>query len=223
MYFYHPTNNISQIDEEYTDHFFSMRVKIGDIILTTDLDGLKREIKITEIDKKSKTILFKILESSFENRKIEKNILFQAITDKIYLDKLVEIAPHANVDIIYLFYSERSPTHNFGIDRLERIIYRSCEQAQKLYKPDIEIVDQISLAKLLDLYRPIVLEISHNTEALMNPENNYTQSVLVGPEGGWSTTEKNLYKKKGLLFESLGSIVYPAWLAGYTWFIKNTK
>lgn len=221
MYFYLPTNNTTHIDPEYTDHFFSMRAKSDDVILTTDLNGLMRKIKITEIDKKNKIIVFEILQSLFEDKKLSKNILFQAITDKIYLEKLVEIAPHANIDSIYLFYSERSPIGNIAIERLERILSRSCEQAQKLYKPIIEIVDQIDLNKLIDIYHPIILEVSHNIEEVADLGDSNTKSVLVGPEGGWSTAEQKTYIEKKLPFQSLGPVIYPAWLAGYTWFAIN--
>ena len=167
MYFYLPTNNISEISTSHIDHFFSMRVKPNDKIVTTDLNGLMRKIKITEIDKKNKNIKFEILESRYEIQKIQKNILIQAITDKTYLEKLVEIAPHANIDIIYLFYSKYSPSTKITLDRLERIMHRSCEQAQKLYKLEIKIINQIDLNKLLDNYQPIILEVN----SVMKSEN----------------------------------------------------
>jgi RsmE family RNA methyltransferase len=226
MYFYLPTSNISQIDDVYTEHFFSMRVKPGDILPTTDLRGLFREIEIIEADKKSKSIKFKTLNSNNIPKAESQNILFQAITDKIYLEKLVEIAPHANIDTIYLFHSDRSPVGNINTDRLERILYRSCEQAQKMYKPSIEVIDHTSLIEKIDFFKPIVLALSDDEESGTVPAlplENTTKSILVGPEGGWSTAENCLFAEKQLIFESLGEVIYPAWLAGYSWFIRKLK
>jgi RsmE family RNA methyltransferase len=224
MYFYLPTDSVSRIEEIYTEHFFSMRVKPGDLVYTTDLNGLVREIKIIEAEKKDKLIRFEILKSFFTPQKKQQNILFQAITDKIYLEKMVEIAPHANIDVIYLFHSERSPIGNVNTDRLERILYRSCEQAQKSHKPKIEITDKKSLLEKIDIYRPIVLEIPKDTSNITHPlsTSDTSKSVFVGPEGGWSVDEVSLFVLKQLVFESLGEVVYPAWLAGYTWFSKNS-
>jgi 16S rRNA (uracil1498-N3)-methyltransferase len=223
MYFYLPTDNVSQIDKICTDHFFSMRVKAGDTVTTTDLNGLKREIKVLEAEKRLKLIRFEILSSIYTPQNKNENILFQAITDKIYLEKLVEIAPHADINTIYFFYSDRSPKGSINTDRLERILYRSCEQAQKMYKPKIEIIDNNTTMTKIAEYKPIILEIPDETISKdIKSHNDTLKSVLVGPEGGWSKGEIDLFKQNNLVFESLGSIIYPAWLAGYTWFTKTS-
>ena len=223
MYFYLPTDNISQIDKICTDHFFSMRIKAGDVVTTTDLNGLKREIKILEAEKKLKLIRFEILSSIYTPKNENENILFQAITDKIYLEKLIEIAPHADINTIYFFYSDRSPKGSINTDRLERILYRSCEQAQKMYKPKIEIIDNALLINKIKHIKSIVLEIPDETTGMSsNIQNKTINSIIVGPEGGWSKLEMDLFVKNNLVFDSLGSVVYPAWLAGYTWFAKKS-
>jgi RsmE family RNA methyltransferase len=214
---------MSQIDKICTDHFFSMRIKAGDIVTTTDLNGLKREIKVLEAEKRLKLIRFEVLKSVYTPKSQSQNVLFQAITDKIYLEKLVEIAPHANIDTICFFYSDRSPKGSVNTERLERILYRSCEQAQKMYKPKIEIIDNNATMTKIAEYKPIILEIPDETISKDDKSHNDTViSVLVGPEGGWSKGEIDQFKQNNLVFESLGSIIYPAWLAGYTWFTKTS-
>jgi 16S rRNA (uracil1498-N3)-methyltransferase len=222
MYFYLPTESFSEISTIYADHFVSMRVKPGHIVRTTDLNGTLREIKITEIDKKANLIKFQIINSIIISKKKSQNILIQAITDKIYLEKLIEIAPHANIDIIYLFHSERSPIGSVSMDRLERILLRSCEQAEKAYKPKIKIIDKLSFLEKIDSYKPVVLEIPNDINVnIFKLEKNNIWTILVGPEGGWSANELSLFENKKLAFDSLGSTVYPSWLAGYTWFIRK--
>jgi RsmE family RNA methyltransferase len=217
MYFYLPKSCESYIPSDLSDHFISMRVRPGDRLTTTDLKGLKRIIEIIDVDKRSKSIKFNTLETTRYEKTKDQNILFQAVTDKGYLEKLVEIAPHANIDTIYLFSSARSPVSNFMIERLNRILARSCEQAQKVFMPVIREIETSDIDKLLAEYKPTVLELeTKSTEFVPNTIN----TVLVGPEGGWTSEEIAKFKALDLPFDSLGDIVYPAWLAGYTWFAK---
>ena len=143
--------------------------------------------------------------------------MFQAVTDKVYLEKLVEIAPHANIDTIYLFSSDRSPVSNYILERLQRILARSCEQAQKVFMPVIREIETADIDKLLLKYKPTVLELeTKSTEIISNIQN----TLIVGPEGGWTLEEIQKFKTLHLPFHSFGDVVYPAWLAGYTWFTK---
>jgi RsmE family RNA methyltransferase len=194
-----------------------MRVRPGDRLTTTDLKGLKRIIKIIEVDKRSRSIKFNTIETTRHERPNDKNILFQAVTDKVYLEKLVEIAPHANIDTVYLFSSDRSPISNHSLERLQRIMARSCEQAQKIFMPTIYEISFEKVQKSLIEYMPTVLELDIKNP---QPDLENKKALLVGPEGGWSKEEINRFKEIGLPFGSLGDVVYPAWLAGYTWFAK---
>jgi RsmE family RNA methyltransferase len=223
MYFYLPKACVDSVAADMSDHLFSMRVMVGDVVVCTDLLGTLRHIKIQEVDKKSRTIRFTTLDTTVQPPNNTHNILFQGLTDKIYLEKLVEIAPHANIDIIYLFPASHTPSGSFSMERLDKILIRSCEQAQKLFKPTIELLSLETATACIAKYLPTVLEMPNKSvkQTLEKTDHVTTKSVIVGPEGGWSSEEIQLFQQHQLPFESLGSVVYPSWLAGYTWFTQQ--
>ena len=223
MYFYLQREASSYIKGYQADHFFTMRVKPGDTLETTDLQGTLTKIRVSEIDKKNRTIFYDTVEEKKYLAYTSENVLFQAITDKAYLEKMIETTPHAHVDKVYLFVSDRSPVGGVIQDRLEKILIRSCEQAQKLFKPTIKIVDKLDLPDLISTHSPIVLQAGSISQNISSSGLGSSKSVIVGPEGGWSQGEIATFKENDLRFESLGSEVYPAWLAGYTWFVKHRE
>lgn len=242
MYFFVPEIKNHFVRGEDSTHLFSMRVRIDEEITITDLNGSLQKVKITKVDKKNRAVEWKIIkEEKLENR--NKNILIQAQTDKIYLEKLAEITPLANIKKIYIVETENSANQGIKKDRLEKIIIRSCEQSEKVYKPKIEIVDKKDFENLLRSYKPTVLDCylpgynssPRHSRVGGNPPKNQKHEIekqplfeekkqslcaAIGPEGGWSNKERELFVKLDLDFASLGETIYPAWIAGYTYFTK---
>jgi 16S rRNA (uracil1498-N3)-methyltransferase len=217
MYFYLPKPHELKIKPPQTDHFFSMRTKVGDIIYISDQIGWVGKIQITAINKQDRTIRFKIISEEFHNRSRGTNIMFQAITDKQYLEKMIEISPHASVSKIYLFYSDFSPKKPVYLERLQKILIRSTEQSQNPYRPEIILLEVENFKSLIQELKPSVLDCMSKN---INSSSLNLESVLVGPEGGWSETENKLFQKLNLPDYNLGSIILPSWLAGYTYFQK---
>ncbi|GEM_PF-1106352 len=216
MYFYLPNLNTKIISKDYSGHFFAMRVKVGDQVKITDFKGTLQTVKVTFVDKKSKVIVFEIL-GSCNVPKPPPKILFQAIPDKNYLEKIMEIIPFSSFTRIVLFKSHNSPKYLPDINRLNRIIIRSSQLAQKTWSIEIEAV--VSLDKLAQ-------EIKHANALVLNPnkENNCLTgdfSCIVGPEGGWSKAEIEYFESLGLQFASIGDMIYPSWLAGYSFDIMT--
>lgn len=198
----------------YTNHLFSMRVRKGDAIKISDLKGNVATTKIEEINKKELKIIHTLIESNSVPKFPEKN-LFQAVTDKLYLEKMMEIAPLAKITKIYLFFSDRSTVKNIPLDRLEQILIRSCCQGEIAYIPKVVILNDLDFKEALSKYKPVVLEGGQDSNTTNNPPAN---SILVGPEGGWSQKEKQNFQSLGLDYLNLGDVVLPAWLAGFSYF-----
>ena len=278
------------IKNEEINHFKTMRVKIGQIVDATDLNGTRAKIKIIEINPKYSELKFDVLEKktysqnvfskntvilnsfqdppALENEltiKPNQKILFQAITDKVYLEKLCEIAPLAGITTINLFFSDRSIKQNVQIERLNKILIRACEQSETLFLPKLILLDKKGLAKQILESKPAVLacyldkeetkiktievtpvspfensinvdakkssqrevaakltEGVHSTlETQTQSEQNQNNSCLVGPEGGWNERELIEFRNLDLEFVSLGTTIFPAWLAGFRYFATN--
>jgi RsmE family RNA methyltransferase len=199
------------------EHFLSMRVKVGDNLTVCDQMGSKADIEITFVDKPKKMVRFCLVSDLKKHHVTQTGTLFQAITDKSYLEKMVEIAPLSPIGNIVLFASQFTPPSSFSIERLERIITRSCEQSERLFRPTLMVVDYEKMLEMLSEFRPLVLDCGHiNQEKI----SHFPNSILVGPEGGWSLKELEDFEKAGLESFQMGSQIYPAWLAGYSYFTK---
>jgi|GEM_PF-2632259 RsmE family RNA methyltransferase len=141
MNIYLPTLKSGWIDIDQARHLHSLHPKIGDIYSFTNLNGGFGQAKITEINKKLSSYNIEFLEIKTTENPPEK-ILFQHQTDKLYLEKLVELMPIAGVSKIYIYSGDFSPKQNLQTDRLNKILIRSCEQSHNLFLPVIELLDK---------------------------------------------------------------------------------
>ena len=228
MYFYIQNLTQTELNPEQSAHFMTMRVQVGDVLCATDLQGNLAKITIKTVDKKQKTISYKILKTQQTSKSLSKapnqKILFQAIPDKAYLEKLVEILPLLGVDIVYLFFAERSIKCSIQVDRLSKILIRSCEQSQSVFCPKIQILNtKQELELLLQDHKPVVLECEDMaTVTIGNCTQNTTKKpALVGCEGGWTSVEIQYFQSLGLDFVHLGNTIYPAWYASSVYFLGN--
>jgi 16S rRNA (uracil1498-N3)-methyltransferase len=200
-------------------HIKTMRPKEGAVLRITDLNGTIATIKILNYDFKTGLGEYKIIEDT----KLEKQkdqILIQSIIDKNYLDKLCEIIPINNITKLVLVESDYSNVPNINLERLNLILTRSCEQCENPYLPTIELITKTKLTQYLK---------SNNTKATvleLPSKNNQTltaklDTIIVGPEGGFSPEEVLFFIDNQYPFYSLNCNVLPAWLAGYSYFSMN--
>jgi RsmE family RNA methyltransferase len=219
MYFYIPSLNQNKVYFPDSAHLFSMRVQVGETCQVTDLKGNLAQIKILKIEKKEKSVEFEIIQKNTESNYLNKTLI-QAIPDKVYLEKLVEILPLAKVKTCYLFWSDRSVEYTINWERLNGILTRSCEQSQSCFKPKFEVIKSLDeLNGVLNEYKPLVLECENMATIKIEEAKKLVQQdykpLLVGPEGGWSAKEINNFRNQKLDFVHLGELVYPSWLAGF--------
>ncbi|MEM1312569.1 MAG: RsmE family RNA methyltransferase [Patescibacteria group bacterium] len=221
MYFYIPDLNGNKISSEQSSHLVSCRIKSGEYISITNLMGKLTYIRIAKVEIKQKCFWFEVIsEKQYELPK-NKKIILQARIDKLYLEKLVEILPLAEVSEIILFEAELSQNkQTINYHRLEKILIRSCEQSQTIFKPSLQVIKTSKLSELINYYKPVVLE--QNPKFPLTKANEVQSggrsAVLVGPEGGWSQSELKKFKDMGLQFCSLGEVILPSWIAGLAWF-----
>lgn len=120
MYYYLPKFNQRTLQGDEAGHFLSTRVKEGDELDVCDQKGSIGKIIIEKVDKKKKLIQYSLQSYEVLGKKPNEKILFQAIPDKQYLDKLVELLPLADIDRLILFESQYSPKYNINWERLKK-------------------------------------------------------------------------------------------------------
>jgi len=213
MYFFDSNLN-GQITPPNSQHLISCRINIGDIIKISNFQGTVLEVKISKFEKSQNIFEYEILNQRTFPKPTPK-ILFQAMISKVYLEKLFEVLPIIGITKIYLFESQFSPKHNLSLSRLQAILTRSLEQSENPFYPENIYLKKSEIKGLLTTHKPVLLnQINQKTELKISNSN----SVLVGPEGGFSDQELTEFTQLGLTQISLGDKVFPAWLAGYTYF-----
>ncbi|MBC7406557.1 MAG: RsmE family RNA methyltransferase [Candidatus Parcubacteria bacterium] len=206
------------------DHLISTRIQPEQIINITDLNGSRWQVKLINLDKKLRQAKISFVEYEYIKQSIAypsaSNTLLQAQVDKAYLDKMFEILPFSQFDQIVLFKSQFSPNQVINQGRLDKILTRSLEQSEKIYKPKV-IISDLKISQLIESdYSQNRLNLVLDTGVASSdglPKSGNT-SVWIGPEGGWSKDELELFGNltnrdaSNFEFTNLGSVIYPAWL-----------
>jgi 16S rRNA (uracil1498-N3)-methyltransferase len=144
-------------------------------------------------------------------------ILVVALVKKDTFEWIVEKATELGVAEIVPVLAERSEKKNLNTERLEKILIEAAEQSGRGDVPVLH--EMMDLAEVLKDTRIV----SNSSAIVFDPsgrkftEDDFTigkggegkhkddtVAVFIGPEGGWSSEELELFKKVGLPILSLG-------------------
>ena len=187
-----------------------LRFDPGDKIILFDGSGSDFLFSIEKISNKD-------VELSFVE---ERPILFKPKTDlhliqsvikrenfELILEKVTELGISKIVPVI----SDRSVKLKLNLERSKKIIQEAAEQSGKAILPEIS-----ELKKLPDFLNDkeegrsyIALDPRGENFSLQNFHDKKV-GVFVGPEGGWSEEEINLFKESGVPIFSLGKQILRA-------------
>lgn len=198
-------------------HIKVIRPKPGQLLKLTDFKGNIYNVEVLDYNFKTSQGSYKIL-NTINVKKPQTRTLIQSQIDKTYIEKLLEIAPLANITEIIIVNAQYSNSSKLNIDRLKSIIYRACEQCELPYLPTLTIENQDLISYIYkNSLRPTIMELpSKNSKS----ESTKSSTVVIGPEGGFSTKEIEFFNDQKLSFYSLKSNVLPSWIAGYSYFIE---
>jgi 16S rRNA (uracil1498-N3)-methyltransferase len=181
---------------------------------------------ITDVQKDQ--IATKVVEKLKSFRKLKLNLtLAQSILKASAQDMLVQKATELGVKKIVPIVSkytvvkfDSSKDKEQKVNRWQKIALEACKQCERADMPVVS--DIISIDNLLDGiddYDLIVACVERNTEMSIKdflrsnmPDQacDYKVLALVGPEGGWSEREIDLFKQKGLKLLTLGNLIFRA-------------
>jgi RsmE family RNA methyltransferase len=211
MNIYLTTLKSGWIDIEQARHLHSLRPKIGDIYSFTNLNGGFGQAKILEINKKLSSYNIAFLEIQTIQKPPEK-ILFQHQTDKLYLEKLVELMPIAGVSKIYIYSGDFSPKQNLQTERLNKILTRSCEQSQNLFLPEIHLLDKQTWQQKIAEHNPKWLHQTVEMESVAAIADRHISDRHITDRQKAKIEEK--YPYLGVKPSGLGVVAGFACLAG---------
>ena len=181
------------VDENYNYLIKARRHKIEDIINFRNLDDKNLySYQIVSIDKKK--ALLKLL--SFEEKVVEnckKLHLVWSIVDPKTIEKTLPSLNEMGVDKITFLYSDFSQK-NFKInfEKMEKILLNSSSQCGR------SSIIKLELLKNLDEFLKTnssfyILDFSKNS---IETKKDDIKTLLIGPEGGFSKRERELFNDK---------------------------
>ena len=135
------------------------------------------------------------------------------------MDRAIQQCVELGATHITLFGAERSNV-TLSDERLAnkrahwaKVIAGACEQCGQLTLPPLE-VGQIQIAQIVDRYTPSLIVLDQAGSPLSQEDiNDIARQPLrlaVGPEGGWSDSERSLFSQRRVPMRSLGTLTLRA-------------
>ncbi|EAL5950377.1 16S rRNA (uracil(1498)-N(3))-methyltransferase [Campylobacter coli] len=175
--------------EEFA-HLKARRIKENEILSLRNLeDDFIYEYKISNLDRNSCLLYF--LHKHFKSHPQSELDLALAVIDTKISEKTLPFLNELGVKKLHLVFTEFSQ-RNFKLDfeRLEKIIISSCEQCGRSHKMQIQSYKNIQeFSKVF----PDAVLVDFEGEV---KEFDKTRLYFIGPEGGFSPKEKQMFKEK---------------------------
>lgn len=181
-----------------------LRIRLGDQIHVTDGAGNLYLCNVSEIQKSN--VICNILETKSEERKAPFiTLVVGLIKKRDRLEFAVEKSVELGVDEVIVFRGDHSEKGNVRLDRLESTVLSAMKQSMRVFLPKVKFAENLADA----------IESNEEAGSLIYAdetiEKGLSKSILdnkvmlvVGPEGGFSESERNLLKTNEGIPYSLG-------------------
>ena len=210
-YFTKVENNLVYIENQEFSHLTRVRrAKQGDEIVAFNGDGFDYNLKINKLNKNDAEC--EIINRT-PNKAVEENItVFLAMLKNEALSEAIDNVCELNVTKCYLFEADRSVAKidNKKLDKLNQIAIQACKQSERARIMDIEIINK---AQMIDLISKMENVFFAYEDAITKPTKfSGGFAVIIGPEGGFSLGEVELFSKYAKTI-SLGNTILRAQVA----------
>lgn len=181
-----------------------LRIRTGDQIHVTDGNGKLFNCSVSEIHKNEVTC--EILNVTLEERKRPYiTLVVGLIKKRDRLEFAVEKSVELGADEIVVFRGDHSEKGNVRLDRLESTVLSAIKQSLRVFLPKVRFAENLSAA--FDAREKSMSLIYADETIDKELEQNLREDKLmlvVGPEGGFSDSERNILKNEGGVPYSLG-------------------
>ncbi len=221
--------NTSQVNDCYIDiidpdtvlHLISsLRAKISDIIYVIDENQIRYTCKIIEINKKSLKLY--VIKKEKSERMLNFQLdLAQGILNSDDQNVVIKKSTELGVNDIYPIFTDNCSIKKSIIEKKiskwQKIALEASKQCERAYIPNVKYIE--NLFKLIDEnnYDKIIIfsERENNLSLksyLHKNKINKNDKVLaiIGPEGGFSDNEFQLFNQRKLPQVSLGKLILRA-------------
>jgi 16S rRNA (uracil1498-N3)-methyltransferase len=202
--------------EVVTQIFKVLKLQRGEHIVLKN-EGFAYECELLLVSREKITVSILNKKESVIQKKIS---LVICIPKKDKFELILEKCTEIGITDFYPVISERTIKTNVNSERASKIIQEASEQAQRLDTPKLHAISK--LEDVLDELKPIVFDVEGqpwchpgfipesrniNTETPKQVRGDNLVSFLIGPEGGFSQKELDLFKEKNLHTYKLGDTV----------------
>lgn len=183
-----------------------LRLAPGSLVALVDLSG--REVLATIIEFKRQEIILKrqqIIEVADNFKQIS---LYCCLLKKENFELVVQKATESGVTQIVPVISERTIKTGLKYDRLLKIITEASEQSGRRLKP--KLLEPVTFSQALALAQTNERNLFFDPHGQKWQGADFTATsigLFVGPEGGWTETERTLALKSGCQLRSLGELI----------------
>jgi len=193
------------------------RFQAGNKVILFDGTGYEYEAEIILINKKEiKLNIIKALKKEIINKNVS---LYLSLIKKSNFELAVEKCTEIGVSEIQPIISERSEKKDLNIERLNKIVKEASEQSGRTTLPRVFDIISLQLAVsqvLKEGKEGVVFHTVTDSSTAPSPSlSNEGESpkevvVFVGPEGGFTEDEINLFKQNNFKILSLGQNILRA-------------
>ncbi len=143
----------------------------------------------------------------------EKTVtLYLSVIKKDNFELASRMATEIGVSKIVPLLSERSEKKNLDIERLKRIVKEASEQCGRGNLPEVAGITNLELGITNSIQETEEIFVADfGGESIRNLKFVISNcAIFIGAEGGWSDSERELFRSKGAKFISLGETVLRA-------------
>jgi 16S rRNA (uracil1498-N3)-methyltransferase len=182
-----------------------LRRKKGEHIMLTDGQGYKYQVEICDIQKS------KITATILKKQNISKKILLEITIGFVPVkglrnDIIIEKCTELGVVRFIVFSSEHAVVRDIGekkIERFRKIAQSAMVQSQQYYMPEVRRAEGIEeMLRICEGY-DLMLVADPRGRVEVSPGARKVL-LVIGPEGGFTESEMDLFAKRGALLCGLG-------------------
>jgi 16S rRNA (uracil1498-N3)-methyltransferase len=196
-----------EITEKETVHQLKdvFRFETGDLINIFDGEEVEVQAEILSLSKRSANFKITKVFSSVEILTQKKNItLAFALLKNDHTEMVLEKCTELGVTTFQPLLTDRTIKTGFRRDRLEKIIKEATEQSGFVKLPNLaEPIKLESYLQITGVRNVFVMDMSGERLPDFSESSQGGVIVLIGPEGGWSDSERELFKSLHLTTFSL--------------------
>jgi 16S rRNA (uracil1498-N3)-methyltransferase len=197
------------LNEEESRHCKVLRKQIGEQIQVIDGAGALALCRIDKFQGKETLLEVLKIERLKKSRDYYFHLYIAPTKQNDRIEWMFEKAVEAGLDEITFVETEHSEKNRINVSRLERIALSAIKQSAQFYLPKINPLVKLSSIELDgDFFVAHCREDAEKIgliEAIEKKENRKTISILIGPEGDFSSAEIQRFYQNNVSAISLGN------------------